>query len=81
MILALARENSIPTFERNFSLHDVYNADEAFLTGTFAGLTPVGSVDGRDIAKIPGPITEQLKSLYKSRIQKETAAGRIPWQP
>jgi hypothetical protein len=33
--------------ERNFTLTDVYNAEEAFVTGTFAGLVPVREVDGR----------------------------------
>ena len=41
----------IPAHERDFSLFDVYGADEAFCTGTFAGLTPVVKVDGRPIGE------------------------------
>ena len=42
MVLEIAREAGIPAFERNFSLTDVYGADEAFTTGTFAGVAPSG---------------------------------------
>lgn len=70
-IIRLCRGNGIPVHEKRFSLFDVYGADEAFVTGTFAGLTPVRCVDGRDIgdpsADGPrsGPITEKLSALYK----------------
>src|SRR5436305_6172730 len=50
-VLQAAREAGIPAFERDFSLFDVYSADEAFCTGTFAGLTPVPIVDGRPIGE------------------------------
>lgn len=44
---------------------EVYSADEAFVTGTFAGLAPVRSVDGRTIGEgVRGPITKQLQDLY-----------------
>ena len=46
-VLRAARAAGLPAFERDFSLFDVYAADEAFVTGTFAGLTPVAAVDGR----------------------------------
>ena len=49
VVLEVAREAGIPAFERNFSLTDVYGADEAFTTGTFAGVAPVGTIDGRVI--------------------------------
>ena len=48
-VLDIARAHGIPCFERNFSLTDVYGADEAFVTGTFAGVAPVGVIDGRTI--------------------------------
>ncbi len=47
--LRAARREGVPAFEKDFSLFDVYGADEAFTTGTFAGLTPVVRVDGRPI--------------------------------
>ena len=46
-IIKVCREAGIPVFEKRFSLFDVYSADEAFITGTFAGVTPVREVDGR----------------------------------
>ena len=49
MVLQVAREAGMTVREKNFSLTDVYGADEAFVTGTFAGLVPVRAVDGRTI--------------------------------
>ncbi|MEL6264822.1 MAG: aminotransferase class IV, partial [Pseudomonadota bacterium] len=46
-VIRLCRDNAIPIFERNFSLFDTYGADEAFLTGSFGGLTRVSALDGR----------------------------------
>ena len=64
-IIQLCRDNSIPVFEKNFPLAKVYGADESFTTGTFAGLAPVGTVDGRKIgAGARGPVTHRLQGLY-----------------
>jgi branched-chain amino acid aminotransferase len=67
-ILDVARHAGMPTYEKRFSLTDVYGADEAFVTGTFAGLVPVRTVDGRTIGE-PGPlvrpVTERLGALYR----------------
>lgn len=86
LVLELARDNGIPTFEKSFSLTDVYTADEAFITGTFAGLSPVKQVDGRTIGtghigtNIIGtgttgtgtrPVMERLQALYRARIDEE----------
>ena len=76
IVLELARANGIEAYERNFSLHDVYGADEAFITGTFAGLTPVSEVDGRSISEKRGPVVAKLQELYKQRIGEEAARGR-----
>lgn len=76
VILDLARANGIVTRERNFSLHDVYGADEAFITGTFAGVTPVSDVDGRAISQGRGPMVERLQGFYKTCIAAEAAKGR-----
>ncbi|MBS0505732.1 MAG: aminotransferase class IV [Proteobacteria bacterium] len=73
IVIEVAREAGIPTYERNFSLTDVYGADEAFTTGTFAGLAPVGNVDGRVIGTARGPMVERLQQLYLARIEKELA--------
>ena len=71
-VIDLCRDNEIPVFERNFSLVDVYSAEEAFLTGTFGAQTPVGEIDGRIIGTGEiGPMTKQLRSLYKKLISQE----------
>lgn len=73
-IIQLCRENDIPVFEKNFSLTDVYGADEAFVTGTFAGVVPATEVDGRVLTQGRGPMVENLQNLYKSMIEKDVAA-------
>ncbi len=71
-VIELFRANAIPVFEKDFSLTDVYGADEAFVTGTFAGITPVVEVDGRAIGEGgPGPMTELLDGLYAALIEAE----------
>jgi branched-chain amino acid aminotransferase len=72
-ILRVAKSLGIPAFEKQFSLYDVYGADEAFVTGTFAGLIPVRIIDGRPV-RHPfsneawsggGPMSKQLSEAYK----------------
>ena len=78
-VLRVCRENGIPCLEKNFSLAQVYSADEAFTTGTFAGLAPVRSVDGRKIGDgtLPGSITARLQTLYRE-LAKRDVANRWP---
>lgn len=76
IVLELAAANGIVTREKNFSLHDVYGAQEAFVTGTFAGVTPVSEVDGRKLSDGRGPMVERLQSLYKDLAAREAANGR-----
>jgi branched-chain amino acid aminotransferase len=80
VLIRLAREDGIPVFEKAFSLYDVYGADEAFVTGTFAGLVPVREVDGRAIGhpleggkewRGAGPVSEKLSQAYQSLCRKE----------
>ena len=73
VVIELCREAAIPVFEKNFSLTEVYGAQEAFVTGTFAGLAPVSSVDGRKISEGRGPMVERLQRLYLERIARESA--------
>ena len=76
VVLELARGAGIATHERNFSLTDVYGADEAFVTGTFAGLVPVREVDGRAIGDGPGrPVTDRLRALYREAVARDVAAA------
>lgn len=69
----LCRANAIPVFERNFSLTDVHGAEEAFLTGTFAGQTPVAEIDGRAFGDgTAGPVTRRLQNLYRALVEENT---------
>lgn len=70
-ILEVARVAGLAAFERDFTLTDVYASEEAFVTGTFGGVTPVRQVDGRRIGAVPGPITLRLRQLYLEWIERE----------
>lgn len=72
-VLALCSDNGIECFEKDFSLIDVYSADEAFVTGTFAGLIPVTEIDGRIITDSRGPVTTRLNNLYKALCDREAS--------
>jgi len=72
-VINLCKANGIPVFEKNFSVMQTYSADEAFVTGTFAGLTPVFEIDGRSIGDAKrGPMVDRLQSLYQDLIRRET---------
>jgi branched-chain amino acid aminotransferase len=77
-MILICREAGIPVFERNFSLTDVYGADEAFVTGTFAGVVPVREVDGRHLTDARGPMVERLQSLYRARLDADVASQARP---
>jgi len=72
-VIQLCRDNGIPAYEKNFSLTDVYDADEAFVTGSFGGLTPVTEVDGRVIDNGTAMI-DRLRALYKEAIHTAVQA-------
>ena len=75
-VIALCRDNGIPVFEKNFSLTDVYGADEAFVTGTFAGVVPAREIDGRAMAGGKrGPMVERLQRLYMALVEKSGREG------
>ena len=69
-VIQLCKNNNIPVFEKNFSLVDVYSAQESFITGTLGSLTQVLTIDGRNIGTSADgwPITEKLRSSYKELI-------------
>ena len=76
-VVALCRRHDIPLNLGNFSLHDVYAADEAFVTGTFGGIVPVRAVDGRAFAVAPkGGLTRRLDGFYAELKDEEAAADR-----
>ncbi|MBN28350.1 MAG: aminotransferase class IV [Euryarchaeota archaeon] len=69
-VLELCESNGIPFSERNFTFEDVNSAEEAFVTGTFAGLTPVVSFDGNSVGGGKrGPICENLQNLYQELVR------------
>ncbi|MFO7292933.1 MAG: aminotransferase class IV [Actinomycetes bacterium] len=75
VVLEEARAAGIPAHEAPFSLTDVYSADEAFVTGTFGGITPVRSVDGRTIGTgTEGPITSRIRELYRAAVERSVAS-------
>jgi len=74
-VIKVCKENDIVCKEKDFSLFDVYGADECFVTGSFGGLTPVVKIDGRTIGEgVPGSKTHELSTLYKNLADKEINA-------
>jgi branched-chain amino acid aminotransferase len=74
-VLRVCRENGITARETTFSLTDVYSASEAFVTGTFAGVVPVRTIDGRTIGTGKrGPVVERLQGLYGELLRADVAA-------
>lgn len=68
-VIEICKENGIPVQLKNYSLFDTYCADEAFLTGTFGGQTPVIEIDGRLVGNgAVGPVTQKIRQLYKAKI-------------
>lgn len=71
-IMELARRRNIPVEEEVFTRHDVWNADECFLTGTAAEAIPVVEADGRLIGDgRPGPLTTRLIADFRAYVQSE----------
>ncbi len=77
-VIKFCEKAHITCLEKDFSLYDVYSADEAFVTGTFGGLTPVREIDGRRIGETKAenphsqsgstPTVQRLQDLYKAGI-------------
>jgi len=69
-IISLCKENNINVIEKNFLIEDVYNADEAFVTGTFAGVIPVVEIDGKIMSKgSKGRLTKEIQDWYINDIK------------
>lgn len=77
IVLEVAREAGITAVERDFSLTDVYGAEEAFTTGTFAGIVPVREVDGRKL-DCPGAMVTRLRELYAERVERDIETQKRP---
>jgi branched-chain amino acid aminotransferase len=73
-VIGLCNANAIPIRLGAFDLAVAQAADEAFVTGTMGGLTPVASIDGHAMAGCPGPITRRLTVLYEALKDADVAA-------
>jgi branched-chain amino acid aminotransferase len=74
-VIALCQDNAILIRQGDFALDDAHGADEAFVTGTFGGITPVREIDGCTMPQIlPGPVTARLRALYAQL--KDSGAAR-----
>lgn len=68
-VIKLWRDAGKPVFEKDYTLAETYAADEAFVTGTLGGITPVTMIDGRKVGRgTPGPVTSTLTDLYHAYI-------------
>jgi branched-chain amino acid aminotransferase len=73
-VIRLCRDNAIPIELGDFPPDDCRTADEAFVTGTFGGLTPVREIDGVTLPlTLPGPVTTKLRALYEALKDAEAA--------
>ena len=70
-VIAICKNKGIPCYEKNFSLFDVYGADETFVTGSFGGLTPVHTIDGKSIGEKSFTMTKKLSQFYEDLIVNE----------
>ena len=75
-VIALCDRLGLTCRQKNFSLYETYSADEAFLTGSFGGQTPVASIDGRPIGDGERPIMKQLRTAYRDLIAEDVARQR-----
>jgi branched-chain amino acid aminotransferase len=71
VIIELSRKLSIPIFEKTLQRHDLYIADECFLTGSAAEVIPVTRIDGRSIGTgEPGPVTRRLLEAFHRHVRE-----------
>jgi branched-chain amino acid aminotransferase len=74
-VTQLCEQHGIPIRLGDFTIDDAHAAEEAFVTGTFGGLTPVREIDGHRLpAALPGPVTRRLRALYEA-LKDSHAAG------
>jgi branched-chain amino acid aminotransferase len=77
-VIELGERHGIPMRQTDFTLAQCYSADEAFVTGTFGGVTRVSRIDGRTIGRSDGPgaLTQRLAGLYAELVAAAAARGR-----
>jgi branched-chain amino acid aminotransferase len=71
--IQILEHEGIPTHEMAFGRDALYIADEVFMTGTAAEITPIREVDRRTVGP-PGPITRMLQETYTNGVR-----GKVPW--
>ena len=73
-IIDICKSNSIPIYEKNFTLSDVYDCDEAFVTGTFGGVVPIYEIDGHEL-KVLGKdsLVSLIQSYYNDLVDLESS--------
>jgi len=69
-VMRLANDLGVPVEERDLVRSDLYNADEAFLTGTAAEVVPIRSIDERELGE-PGPITKKVQEVFFAAVKGE----------
>ena len=74
-VIELCRGADIAIRLGDFSPDEARGADEAVVTGTMAGITPVREIDDRALALAPGTVTRRLKDLYAALKDADAAAG------
>jgi branched-chain amino acid aminotransferase len=77
-IIALCHTNNIPLQIGDFTMDHAHTADEAFVTGTLGGVTPVRAIDGHPMPSTPGPVTTRLRTLYAALMDSDAAAAPPP---
>jgi branched-chain amino acid aminotransferase len=76
-VIRLCKQHGLPLQLGDFSVEQARAADEAFVTGTFGGITPVREIDRRPLpAALPGPLTQQVRALYEAL--KDEYASNVP---
>ena len=69
--IKICRLNNIPCFEKDFTFDDIIDCDEAFVTGTFAGIIPVSKIENRNLKSInSNSLVNQIRFLYNKHIQE-----------
>ena len=68
LTIKLAHENGIECAEQDFTISDLKGADEAFLTSSLRDIQPIESVDGQEIPRPEGGVTDHLKTLFSEMV-------------
>lgn len=75
-VIELCRADGIELCLSNFTLEEVFTAQEAFVTGTFGGIVPVASLDGRAYPQpLPGALTSRVAGLYQALLDEDSGSG------